>query len=115
MGPIDLLSALVGDELQRRQDCLPDRRHKLARFRDHRRFGHAQTAADDLLALITRRYERASTLLTSNRPMDDWQAARRHGGGDCVTRSHHAHVLKCGPRSWRTKLHGDLPPGEGVR
>ena len=24
---------------------------------------------------------------------------------------HHAHVLKCGPRSWRTKLRGDLPPG----
>jgi hypothetical protein len=22
---------------------------------------------------------------------------------------HHAHVLKCGPRSWRTKLHTDLP------
>lgn len=28
---------------------------------------------------------------------------------------HHAHVLKCGPRSWRTKLHGDLRPGESVR
>ena len=24
---------------------------------------------------------------------------------------HHAHVLKCGPHSWRTKLHGDLPQG----
>jgi hypothetical protein len=22
---------------------------------------------------------------------------------------HQAHVLKCGPGSWRTKLHGDLP------
>ena len=21
---------------------------------------------------------------------------------------HHAHVLKCGPRSWRTKVHTDL-------
>ena len=21
---------------------------------------------------------------------------------------HHAHVLKCGPRSWRTKIHTDL-------
>jgi len=23
---------------------------------------------------------------------------------------HHAHVLKCGPRSWRTKLQTDLRP-----
>jgi hypothetical protein len=21
---------------------------------------------------------------------------------------HHAHVLKCGPKSWRTKVHTDL-------
>jgi len=25
---------------------------------------------------------------------------------------HHAHVLKCGPRSWRTKVHTDLRPEE---
>ncbi len=30
------------------------------------------TAAEDLLELVMRRYERASTLLTSNRPLDDW-------------------------------------------
>ena len=30
------------------------------------------TAAEDLLELIMRRYERASTLLTSNRPVDEW-------------------------------------------
>ena len=30
------------------------------------------TAAEDLLELVMRRYERASTLLTSNRPVDDW-------------------------------------------
>ena len=32
----------------------------------------AHTAAEDLLELIMRRYERASSLLTSNRPVDDW-------------------------------------------
>lgn len=32
--PIDLVSALVNDELQRRQDRLLERRRKLARFRD---------------------------------------------------------------------------------
>ena len=30
------------------------------------------TAAEDLLELVIRRYERASTLLTSNRPVEDW-------------------------------------------
>jgi DNA replication protein DnaC len=30
------------------------------------------TAAEDLLEIVMRRYERASTLLTSDRPVDDW-------------------------------------------
>ena len=34
MAPIDLVAALVNDELQRRQDRLLARRHKQARFRD---------------------------------------------------------------------------------
>ena len=31
-----------------------------------------QTAAEDLLELVMRRYEKASTLITSNRPVEDW-------------------------------------------
>jgi DNA replication protein DnaC len=34
LAPIDLVSALVADELVRRQDRLFERRHKQARFRD---------------------------------------------------------------------------------
>jgi DNA replication protein DnaC len=69
------------------------------------------TAAEDLLELIMRRYERASTLLTSNRPVDDW--GKLLGDTAAVTALldrllHHAHILKCGPRSWRTKVHTDL-------
>jgi DNA replication protein DnaC len=30
------------------------------------------TAAEELLKIIMRRYERPSTMLTSNRPVDDW-------------------------------------------
>jgi DNA replication protein DnaC len=64
------------------------------------------TAAEDLLEIIMRRYERASTLLTSNRPIDDW--GKLLGDTAAVTAMldrllHHGHVLKCGPRSWRTK------------
>ncbi len=71
------------------------------------------TAAEDLLELIMRRYERASTLLTSNRPVEDW--GKLLGDTAAVTALldrllHHAHVLKCGPRSWRTKVTSDLHP-----
>ena len=69
------------------------------------------TAAEDLLEVIMRRYERASTLLTSNRPVEDW--GKLLGDTAAVTALldrllHHAHVLKCGPRSWRTKIQPDL-------
>jgi DNA replication protein DnaC len=64
------------------------------------------TAAEDLLEIVMRRYEHASTLLTSNRPVEDWGKLL----GDVAAVSamldrllHHGHVLKCGPRSWRTK------------
>lgn len=30
------------------------------------------TAAEDLLEIVMRRYEYASTLITSNRPVEDW-------------------------------------------
>ena len=64
------------------------------------------TAAEELLEIVMRRYERASTLLTSNRPVDDW--GKLLGDTAAVTAMldrllHHGHVLKCGPRSWRTK------------
>lgn len=64
------------------------------------------TAAEDLLEIIMRRYERASTILTSNRPIEDW--GKLLGDTAAVTAMldrllHHAHVLKCGPSSWRSK------------
>src|SRR6202140_675999 len=73
------------------------------------------SAAEDLLEIVMRRYERASTLLTSNRPVDDW--GKLLGDSAAVTAMldrllHHGHVLKCGPRSWRTKT--DLPPQEAT-
>ena len=75
------------------------------------------TAAEDLLEIIMRRYERASTLLTSNRPVEDW--GKLLGDVAAVTAMldrllHHGHVLKCGPRSWRTKT-AAVPAARGNR
>ena len=74
------------------------------------------TALEELLELIVRRYERANTLVTSNRRVED-------GGkllGDAAAVSamldrllHHGHLLKCGSRSWRTKT--DLPAEPAAR
>jgi DNA replication protein DnaC len=66
----------------------------------------APTAAEELLEIITRRYERTSTLLTPNRPVEDW--GKLLGYSAAVTAMldrllHHGHILKCGPWSWRTK------------
>ena len=69
------------------------------------------TAAEDLLEIIMRRHERASTLLTSNRPVEDW--GKLLGDIPAVSAMldrlvHHGHVLTCGPRSWRMKDHAAL-------
>jgi IstB-like ATP binding protein len=61
MAPLDFLSCLVSDELMRRTDRLLERRRK-----------QGPTAAEELLEIVMRRHERASTLLTSNRPAEDW-------------------------------------------
>jgi DNA replication protein DnaC len=74
------------------------------------------TTAEDLLELMVRRYERASTIPTSKRPVEYWGTLL--GSTAAITALldrllHHAHVITCGPRSWPTKLHPtpDTPGG----
>ena len=57
---------------------------------------------DELLEIVVN----APTLVTSNRLIDDW--GKRLGDTAVVTATldrqlHHGHILKCGPRSWRTR------------
>jgi len=64
------------------------------------------TAAEELLEIIMRRYERASTLLNieSTGGRLGQTAGRQRAVSAMLDRLlHHGHVLKCGPRSWRTK------------
>ncbi len=74
------------------------------------------TAAEELLEIVMRRYERTSTLLTSNRPVEDW--GKLLGDSAAVTAMldrllHHGHIFKCGPRSWRTKTGLPIPLSKG--
>jgi DNA replication protein DnaC len=63
-------------------------------------------AVEELLEIILRRYERASTLIMSNRPIEHWGKLL----GDAAVSAmldrplHDGHLLKCGPRSWLAKI-----------
>lgn len=62
------------------------------------------SAAEDLLEVVTRRYERGAIILTSNRPREDWGQVLGDtaAGGAILDRFlHHADVIKLGPRSYR--------------
>jgi DNA replication protein DnaC len=63
-------------------------------------------AGDELADVLMSRYERASTIVTSNRPVDDWAKLL----GDPVVVAplldrlmHHGHLLKFEGKSWRLK------------
>jgi DNA replication protein DnaC len=63
-------------------------------------------AGDELADVIMNRYEKLSTIITSNRPVDDWGKLL----GDVVVVTplldrlmHHGHLLKFEGKSWRLK------------
>jgi DNA replication protein DnaC len=62
------------------------------------------SAAEDLLEIIMRRYERASTIITSNRPLEDWP--KMFGDTPAVTAfldrlMHHGHFVQIRGKSYR--------------
>jgi DNA replication protein DnaC len=62
------------------------------------------SAAEDLLEIVMRRYERASTLITSNRPLEDWP--KMFGDTPAVTAfldrlMHHSHLIQLRGKSYR--------------
>jgi DNA replication protein DnaC len=68
------------------------------------------SAGDELADVLMSRYEKLSTLVTSNRPIDDWPTLL----GDVVVVAplldrlmHHGHLLKFDGRSWRLKEAAD--------
>jgi len=64
------------------------------------------SAGDELADVLMSRYEKASTIITSNRPFEDW--AKLLGDAVVVTPlldrlMHHGHLLKFEGKSWRLK------------
>jgi len=64
------------------------------------------SAGDELADVLMNRYEKASSIVTSNRPFEDW--ARLLGDAVVVTPlldrlMHHGHLLKFEGKSWRLK------------
>ena len=64
------------------------------------------TAAKALLEVVMRRFERSSTLLTANRPLDDW--GKVLGDATAVNARldrlpHHTNAIKFGPKSWSAR------------
>ena len=64
------------------------------------------SAGDELADVLMSRYEKRSTIITSNRPVEDW--AKLLGDVVIVTPlldrlMHHAHLLKFEGKSWRLR------------
>lgn len=62
------------------------------------------SAAEDLLEIVMRRYERASTIITSNRPLEDWP--KMFSDTPAVTAfldrlMHHGHFIQIRGKSYR--------------
>jgi DNA replication protein DnaC len=69
------------------------------------------TAAEDLLEVFVRRYEKGSIILTTNRPLEDWGQVL----GDTATAGaildrflHHAEVVQLQGRSYRMQNRREL-------
>lgn len=68
------------------------------------------TAAEHLLEIVMRRYQRAQYSGHTNRPVEDWGKLLSDTAAVSAMLNrllHHGHVLKCGPRSYRTKIGAD--------
>lgn len=66
------------------------------------------SAAEDLLEIVMRRYERCSTILTSNRPLEDWP--KLFGDTPAVAAfldrlMHHSHLIEIRGKSYRLHEH----------
>ena len=68
-----------------------------------------KTGAELLFELVSKRYERAAVLITSNLPFDEWTetfGTERLTGGLLDRLTHHAHILEMNGQSFRLNHSG---------
>lgn len=73
----------------------------------------SQTGAELLFEVFSQRYERASTIVTSNLPFDEWTgvfASERLTGALLDRLTHHVHILEMNGDSYRLKQSKRLAP-----
>ena len=64
----------------------------------------SKTGAELLFELISQRYERGATIITSNLPFDEWTATfgeERLTGALLDRLTHHVHILEMNGKSYR--------------
>lgn len=101
---VDELSAVSQSPAERRQRLGEIARLSLLIIDDLGMKKLPASAGEDLLEIVMQRYEKAATIITSNRPMEDWGKML----GDNATAGvlldrylHHAHIIQITGRSYR--------------
>ena len=75
----------------------------------------SQTGAELLFETFSQRYERGSTILTSNLPFEDWTSvfgSERLTGALLDRLTHHVHILEMNGESYRLKDSKQRRPGK---
>ena len=115
---VDLVNQLEQEKAAGRSGRLSEKllRYDLIAIDERGYLPFSQSGGQLLFPLISKLYENTSLLITTNLAFADWPQV--FGDAKMTTAMldrllHHGHVLKCGPRSWRTKM--DLPDQEGKR
>ena len=78
----------------------------------------SKTGAELLFEVFSQRYERGSTLVTSNLPFDEWTevfGSERLTGALLDRLTHHVHILECNGESYRLKQARDSKKAKAER
>ena len=87
---------------------MPDLRNLSSpdQFPPHARVGISKTGAELLFEMLSQRYERGSTIMTSNLPFQEWTevlGSERLTGALLDRLTHHVHILEMNADSDRLK------------
>src|SRR5271154_2943330 len=97
---------LVGDKQDEKPNCLQLAGYKLLIIDELGYVPLSTTGAELLFEVFSQRYERGSTIVTSNLPFDEWTGvfgSERLTGALLDRLTHHVHILEMNGDSYRLK------------